>query len=241
MSDTVLVHTEAGVRTITLNRPEARNALNSELIETLATALTAANADDDVDVVVLTGSDPAFCAGLDLKELKETGRNLGLGPNAPADPWRALMEMRVPVIGAMNGSTATGGLELALACDILIASERARFADTHAKVGVVPGAGMTALLSQAVGARWAKEMSLTARFIDASQALRIGLVNHVVEHERLLPLAREIAAEIQGCNQPALRSIKQTYNEGLQMTHGDHLTFARKRFRAWASQGLSVK
>lgn len=241
MSDTVLVHTETRIRTITLNRPEARNALNSELIEALATALAAANVDDGVDVVVLTGSDPSFCAGLDLKEMKETGRNLGLGPDAPADPWRALAEMRIPVIGAMNGSTATGGLELALACDILIASENARFADTHAKVGVVPGAGMTALLSQAVGARWAKELSLTARFVDAQQALQIGLVTHVVEHERLLPFALEIAAEIQGCNQPAVRAIKQTYDEGLRMTQGDHLSFARKQFKAWASRRPSTK
>ncbi len=235
MSDLVLTQTDARVCTITLNRPEVRNALNTELIDALTAAFVAVDADDAADVVILTGSDPSFCAGLDLKELAETGRNLGLGADAPANPWRALAEIRVPVIGAINGPVATGGLELALWCDFLIASDRARFADTHAKVGVVPGAGMTALLPQAVGARWAKEMSFTARFIGAAEAYRIGLVNHVVEHDRLLPYAREIAEEVQACRQPAVRAIKQTYGEGLSTTHGEHLSLERRRFKEWTT------
>jgi enoyl-CoA hydratase len=216
MSDIpVLTEVIDRVGVVTLNRPEARNALSSEVLRLLPRAMEAFDADPGVDVVILTGADPAFCAGLDLKELGSTGRNLGPRPDElPADapqrrgPWRQLTK---PVIGAVNGVAITGGFELALGCDFLVASERARFADTHARVGVMPGWGLTVLLPQAIGVRRAREMSLTGNFMAAEEALSVGLVNHVVAHGELLPFAHRLAADIIGNDQPGVRRILATY------------------------------
>ena len=169
-NDLLLVDRADGVATVTLNRPEARNALNVELLRALPATIAELDADDEVAVVILTGADPAFCAGLDLKQLGSSGDNLsGGGQGVAATPFPD--DMVKPVIGAVNGPAVTGGLELALHCDFLIASERARFGDTHARVGVVPGWGLSVLLPQAVGVRRAKEMSLTGRFLTAQDAL----------------------------------------------------------------------
>lgn len=215
----VLVETAEGVRTITLNRPKARNALSSGLRSDLSAALAAAEADDAVDVVILTGADPAFCAGLDLKELGSTATNLGSGsaPGSGSEPALAKSEhgpfpkRTKPLIGAVNGVAITGGLELALNCDFLIASEDAYFADTHARVGVMPGWGLTVLLPQAVGVRRAREMSLTGNFMGAQEALAFGLVNRVVPHSELLKTCRALAADIVGNNQDGIRNILETY------------------------------
>src|SRR5688572_10686420 len=122
--------------------------------------------------------------------------------------------MATPVIGAINGVAITGGFEVAMACDFLVASERARFADTHARVGIMPGWGLTVLLPQAVGVRRAKELSTTGNFLDAETALAWGLVNHVVPHEELLPFARKLAADIGGVDRRAVRQMLDTYDEG---------------------------
>ena len=215
----VVVEVAERIGTVTLNRPEARNALSSEVLRQLPRAMAALDADDDVDVVILTGRDPAFCAGLDLKELGSTGGNLGAGAPAPGQdrpvdqpvrrgPWAPMAK---PVIGAVNGVAVTGGFEVALCCDFLVASERARFADTHARVGVMPGWGLTVLLPQAIGLRRAREMSLTGNFMTAEEALHFGLVNHVVAHDELLPTARRLAADIAGNDQPGVRRVLATY------------------------------
>ena len=201
----VLVDITDRIGTVTLNRPEARNALSSELLRTLREAMATVDASDDVDVIILTGADPAFCAGLDLKELGSSGGNLGAGnasvePGEPARPWATL---RKPLIGAINGVSVTGGFELALLCDFLVASERASFGDTHARVGILPGWGLSVLLPQAVGIRRAVEMSLTGNFMHAEEALAFGLVNHVVAHVDLIPTARKLAGDIVGNNADA--------------------------------------
>ena len=154
MTDLVLIATAARVRTITLNRPEARNALNIALQRELGAALIAAEADPDVDVIVLTGADPAFCAGLDLRELADGAKNLvGGADDAAVSPFAALWQAAKPIIGAINGACVTGGFELALACDFLVASEQAFFGDTHARVGVMPAGGMSVFLPATVGVR----------------------------------------------------------------------------------------
>ncbi len=188
--DLVLVDVAGGVATVTLNRPDARNALNRDLRRALPRALTELDGREDVGAIVLTGADPAFCAGLDLKELASGGDALReSGATGAGGPGRRgpFPEMETPVIGAINGVAITGGFEVALACDFLVASERARFADTHARVGIMPGWGLTVLLPAAVGVRRAKELSTTGNFLDAPTALSWGLVNHVVPHEELLP------------------------------------------------------
>jgi len=215
MSDVVMLEVSERIATVTLNRPEARNALSSEVLRLLPQRLKEAEAHPDVDVIVLTGTDPAFCAGLDLKELGSTAGNLGAtgadgSPNADGvrGPFPPLTK---PLIGAVNGVAITGGFELALNCDFLVASERAKFGDTHSRVGVMPGWGLTVLLPQAVGVRRAREMSFTGNFMGADEALHFGLVNHVVPHDDLMSFTRRIALDIIGNDQAGVRCIRTTY------------------------------
>jgi enoyl-CoA hydratase len=209
----VLLAVDERVATVTLNRPDARNALSSDVLRLLPQLLLRADADPDVDVIILTGADPAFCAGLDLKELGSPSSGLG---GAVAEPTGRgsrgpLPRLGTPLIGAINGVAITGGLELALGCDFLVASERAKFGDTHARVGVMPGWGLTVLLPQAIGVRRAREMSFTGNFLSAEEALHFGLVNHVVPHEELLAFTRRLATDISGNDRDGVRQIRATY------------------------------
>ncbi len=223
MTDVVLVAVEDRVATITLNRPSVRNAINGELGEALARAVGDAEQRADVDVMILTGADPAFCAGADLKEIA-TASSRTARRQDPDDPYRrddvGKFTFRGPfpprtklLIGAINGPAITGGFELALNCDFLVASDRARFADTHARVGIMPGWGLTVLLTEAVGLRRARELSTTGNFLSADQALAWGLVNHVVPHEDLLPFTRALALGAVHNDQPAIRRMLRTYEE----------------------------
>jgi len=200
----LLIDTTDRVRTLTLNRPQSRNALSAELRRRFFRALADAESDDTVDVLIVTGADPVFCAGLDLKELGDTTELPDISPKWPA--------MRKPVIGAINGAAVTGGLELALYCDVLIASENARFADTHARVGLLPTWGLSVRLPQKVGVGMARRMSLTGDYLSAQDALRCGLVTEVVAHDDLLPAAGRIAASIAGNNQKAVRALLDSYH-----------------------------
>ncbi len=240
MADHLPLADDGAVRTLRLHRPEARNALTAALIRDLGEALRAAEADVGVAAVVVTGTDPAFCAGLDLKELGASGANVALAGH-DADPWQVLRRMTKPVIGAINGPAVTGGLELALGCDFVVASERAVFADTHARVGAMPGGGMTPLLQQAVGLRKALEMSLTGNFVDAAEALRIGLVNEVVPHAELAGRAARLAADIAGCNPALVRKLKATYREAAATTVDEAWNVERREFRAWRLDPAEVE
>ena len=237
----VLLEVSDRIATVTLNRPGARNALSSEMLQLLPERLRAAEADDDVDVIILTGADPAFCAGLDLKELGSTGANLDGGSDAGrtrADVRGPFPKLTKPVIGAVNGVAVTGGLELALSCDFLIASDRAKFGDTHARVGVMPGWGLTVLLPQAVGVRRAREMSFTGNFMLADEALRRGLVNHVVAHDDLMRYTRRLAVDIIGNEQDGVRQIRSTYAQVAEDDDGWE-TEARDG-RAWRRSNFSA-
>ena len=219
MAEPVLVEDDGHVRVLTLHRPEARNALSGELIGALHSALVAADDDPDVRAVVLTGTDPAFCAGVDLKEAARDGEAY-FALFDTTDCIGRVAAMRTPVVGAVNGATFTGGLEIALGCDFLVASERAVFADTHARVGVLPGGGMTARLPHAVGGANARRMSLTGELVDAAGALRMGLVSEVVAHERLLPRARELAASVAELPPVTTRAVEEMYTRGWAETAG---------------------
>ncbi len=209
----VLVEDRGPVRVLTLNRPESRNALSRGLIKATYTALTEADADESVNAVVLTGADPAFCAGVDLKEAQRDGL-------AYFEEFRsqsciaATGNMRTPIIAAINGATFTGGLEMALGCDFLIASERAVFADTHARVGILPGGGMTARLPRVVGLGMARRLSMTGEVVDAARAERIGLVTEVVAHDRLVGRAVELATQIAEVPSSVMRGLKEIYTTG---------------------------
>jgi enoyl-CoA hydratase len=212
---TVLSSVDDRVATVTLNRPEARNALSAALGRGLWDAIGDAGDDPDVDVVILTGTDPAFCAGVDLKELSgETPRPTDVEPMPPRDTnglYRFFPLIDKPIIGAINGVAVTGGFEVALQCTFLVASEKARFADTHSRIGVMPGGGITVLMAQTIGVRRAIELSITGNFLSADEAFRIGLVNHVVPHDELMPLARRLAADIVSNDSVGVRRLLQNY------------------------------
>ncbi|WP_116999008.1 enoyl-CoA hydratase [Desertimonas flava] len=222
--DLVRLDISERIGTVTLNRPERRNAISSALARAVTARMNQAIESDEVDVIVLTGSGRAFCAGLDLVELSTSAHNLSPldSEDGPWTPGNGMwVETDKPVIGAINGPAVTGGLELALHCDILIAAESARFGDTHARVGVFPGGGMIALLPRAIGQRAALAMSLSGNFIDASTALRWGLVVDVVPDEELPAAARRLAADIASADQRIVRAVLATYREAADLSPTD--------------------
>ena len=240
----VLFDVSERIATVTLNRPEARNALSSEVLRLLRERMTAAETDDEVDVIILTGADPAFCAGLDLKELGSSGSNLAgsgarrsEGSESPRPPAGPFPDLTKPLIGAVNGVAITGGFELALNCDFLVASEHAKFGDTHSRVGVMPGWGLTVLLPQAIGVRRAREMSFTGNFMEADEALAFGLVNHVVPHDEVLPFTRSLARDICSNEQDGVRQIRATYSE--IATDPEHWAIEARDGRAWRKAQFS--
>lgn len=232
--ESVLLAVEGGVALVTLNRPHRRNALDTTVIRLLPEVVHEAAGRDDVRVIVLTGTDPAFCAGLDLHELGTTGGNLGL-PDAAASrwPWDA---PNTVVIGAINGPAVAGGLELALHCDFLVASERAVFADTHARVGQVPGAGLTVNLPRWIGQARAREMSFTGSFVPADMAMAWGLVNRVVPHQDLLPACMSIAAEITDNDEAAVAAIRRMYDQTETLPKSQALRWEETAARQWQAE-----
>lgn len=204
MTNVLLARPAPGVALVTLNRPEKYNAINLALIEDLGAVFAEIGGDQSLRAVVLTGAGKGFCAGVDLVALGE-------GIEFPADTIGAINSCPLPVIGAINGAAVTGGLEIALACDFRIASDRAKFADTHSRVGVVPAWRLTARLPQAVGQSWARQMSFTGDYVDAELALRIGLVNEVVAHDHLLDRCLAIASAIAETSRATLTKVRELY------------------------------
>ena len=229
----VLCEIRGPVAVVTLNRPARRNALSAVLLADLRSTVADLGADSAVRAIVLTGADPAFCAGLDLTELGQPG-----GPLASVASGPVLPLLPKPLIGAVNGAAVTGGLELALACDFLIASERASFADTHARIGIMPGWGLTVQLPAAVGLRRAREMSATGNFVDARSALEWGLVNHVVPHRELLDFTVGLAADAASSDPAAVQAIFATYREGSQVTGSEAGQVEAAAHARWHSAGI---
>lgn len=231
MSDLIIVEIADGVATVTLNRPEAMNALSKALRARLFEVMTALDADESVRAVVLTGAGTrAFTAGLDLKELGSEAGALGAANAQGADenPVKAIEVCRKPVIGAINGVAITGGFEVALACDVLIASTNARFADTHARVGIFPGWGLSQKLSRMIGISRAKELSFTGNFLDAATAAAWGLVNRVVAPEELLPAAQKLARDMASIDPAMLKAYKALIDEGYAATFGEGLAIEQR-------------
>jgi enoyl-CoA hydratase len=228
MDKTVLFEKENGVALITLNRPERRNALNQDLLANLYSCVDEVAGDIDIRAAIITGAGPGFCSGLDLKAIAT--ENLADPRGDGRDMLVVFGACKKPIIGAINGATMTGGFELALNCDFLIASEQASFADTHVKMGIHPGWGMSQLLQEVVGQRMAKQMSLTCQFISAAEALRIGLVNEVVPADRLVPRAKEIAGYIAKQNPEILMTMKDLIEHRNKATLEESLAYERRGF-----------
>jgi enoyl-CoA hydratase len=222
MMDELRVTDADGVRTITIDRPDAKNALTAAMRTELCDLLSRCERDPEVRAVVLTAVDPVFTAGVDFKEV--AGGTSTWNPydaQFALNPGRALRAMLTPVICAVNGACVSGGLEIALSSSFIVASERARFADTHARLGVVATWGLTALLPRAVGIRKAREMSITGNFVMADEALRIGLVNHVVPHHELVPFAQQLASDV--ATTPAVSEVLRLYARADGMSLADAL------------------
>jgi enoyl-CoA hydratase len=233
----LLTDYEAGVLTLTLNRPAAMNALSRQLRRELIEAFQRLTGDEETGVVILTGAGRAFCAGLDLKELGgESGTPAGVAESVgTADLIETIVACDRPVIGAINGVAVTGGFELALACDVLVASSQARFADTHARVGIMPGWGLSQKLSRLIGISRAKELSFTGNYCSAEQACAWGLVNRVVAPGELLPACRALAQDMLSCDPEVLRSYKRVIDDGFAGTFGDGLRLEKQRSRVHAT------
>jgi enoyl-CoA hydratase len=230
----VLVERRGAVAIVTFNRPEAMNALSKALRIEIAKVFSELDKDDDVRAIVLTGAGKAFTAGLDLKELGG-GASVGDAANPEAgsvtDPVTAMDGCRKPIIGAVNGVAITGGFEVALACDIIYASTNARVADTHARVGIMPGWGLSQKLSRLIGIQRAKEISLSGNFIDAKTAYEWGLVNRVFEPEALLPAAIKLAEDIATVPADKAQLYKRLIDEGFAKSYGKSRKFETKTTR----------
>jgi enoyl-CoA hydratase len=238
MSETnILVEIDAGIAVVTMNRPQAMNALSTGLRRDLAAAMRRLEADASVRVVILTGAgDRAFTAGLDLKELGQQGLGAANAETADDNPVMAIELLSKPCIGAINGVAITGGFEVALACDVLIASDRARFADTHARVGIMPGWGLSQKLSRLIGPYRARELSLTGNFLDAQTACAWGLVNRVVPADQLLAAAKALAADMATIDPVFSAGYKRLINDGYALTFGDGMALEQTRSVAANSQ-----
>ncbi|MDZ4865986.1 MAG: enoyl-CoA hydratase [Alphaproteobacteria bacterium] len=223
MSEPIIkVDIENEVALVTLNRPTAMNALSRELRTAIAETFEKLEADPAVRVVILTGAGKAFCAGLDLKELGQ-GRDSVQGTVETKDPVTSIGRFSGPIIGAINGVAITGGFELALACDVLICSSEARFADTHGRVGILPGWGLSQRLSRTIGIYRAKELSLTGNFLTAQQAADWGLANRVVAPDELIPAAKRLANDMLSLVPKALSGYKKLIDQGYAESFGDAL------------------
>lgn len=216
----VLVERDGPIAVVTLNRPDALNALSRALRAEIVRTFQTLAEDETVRAVVLTGAGRAFTAGVDLKEAGKDGFALG-ADGGEIDLNKALAAFPWPIIGAINGFAITGGFELALMCDVLLASEEAKFADTHARVGIMPGWGLSQRLSRLIGISRAKELSFSGNFLDAETAERWGLVNRVYAADELVPAARKLAHDMASCDPHLLRSYKRVIDDGFAVGFGE--------------------
>ena len=229
MPNVVLVERSEGIATVTMNRPEAMNALSFELRRALVDVFREIAGDDSVGAVVLTGAGRAFSAGVDLKELSgESGPTETLREERGTDIVGAMHSTPQPIIGAVNGFAITGGFEIALACDLLIASRDARFADTHARVGILPGWGLSQKLARLIGVGRAKEVSLTGNFLSSETAAAWGLVNRVVDRSELIATCRKLARDMMSCDPETMRGYKALIDRGFAMPFEEALAYERK-------------
>ena len=219
----LLVDRVDGVATLTLNRPDQMNALSLELREALHKELDDIRRDKSIYVVILTGAGRGFCAGLDLKEMGGE-KPTASGP-LPPDPASLLRALPQPVIGAINGVAVTGGLEISLSCDLLIGTPATRFADTHARVGLIAGWGLGARLSHVIGPLRAKEMSLTGNFLNAEKAYDWGLLNRIVSHEELIPTCQALARDMLSTVPDVMLEYYRQIDRAFDLSLGDAMRY----------------
>lgn len=229
--ETILVTREGRVGTITLNRPKALNALNSQVMAEVTTAAAEFDDDEGIGAIILTGSEKAFAAGADIKEMA----NLSFAEVFTSDffaLWGEFAATRTPTIAAVAGYALGGGCELAMMCDILIAADTAKFGQPEIKLGVLPGMGGSQRLTRAIGKAKAMDLILTGRTIDAEEAERSGLVSRVVPADKLLDEAAEVAATIAGMSRNASRMAKEAVDRAFESTLTEGLLYERRLFHS---------
>jgi len=227
----LLCEREGAVAILTLNRPKRMNALDTELRLALGRSFRELEADPSVRVAILTGAGRAFCAGMDLGELSAGAPDASGFDTSVAgqdEMSEGIASFSGPIIAAVNGFAVTGGFELALACDLIVASTHASFSDTHARVGILPGWGLSQKLPRLIGVSRAKELSLTGNALDAARAQAWGLVNRVVEPEELLPTCRALARDMASCVPEVLRGYKRLIDVGYGMSLSEALAYERR-------------
>jgi enoyl-CoA hydratase len=229
--ETLIVEQRGGVALVTFNRPHALNALNKILLDELLEVLGRFEGDDGVDVVVLTGSEKAFAAGADIKEMKDFSYMDAYLSDHTAG-WNKVTTFRKPLIAAVAGFALGGGCEVALMCDFIIAADTARFGQPEITLGVLPGMGGTQRLTRAVGKAKAMDMVLTGRMIDAAEAERIGMVARVVPAEKLLEETMAAAEKIASYSRPSVMMAKESVNRAFETTLSEGLRFERRMFHS---------
>lgn len=227
----LLIGLRDGVATLTLNRPAALNALNRALRTALVQKLAEMDGRDDVRVIVLTGAGRGFCAGLDVKELGKSGSNVGENVDG-GDLGASIAGLKTPIIAAINGPAVTGGFEITLSCDVVLAARSAWFQDTHAKIGLLPGWGLSQRLPRVIGPYRAKEISLSARKVSADEAAQLGFVTRVVPDDQLIAEAHVIARAIAQWPADHIRRIKALIDRGYMMPFGEALAFEAEEARS---------
>jgi enoyl-CoA hydratase len=231
-TETIIVETKGKVGLITLNRPKALNALNGLLVKELGAALLAFDADAAVGAIVITGSERAFAAGADIKEMQSFSyMDAYLGDFITRD-WEAILQVRKPVIAAVAGFALGGGCELAMMCDFILAADTAKFGQPEITLGVIPGSGGTQRLTRLVGKSKAMEMVLTGRMMDAAEAERAGLVSRVVPAAELVAEALKVGEKIAAMSKPSVLMGKEAVNRALETTLSEGVRFERRLFHS---------
>jgi enoyl-CoA hydratase len=229
--ETILVEKRGKVALVTLNRPQALNALNQQVGLDLISAFEAFDEDADVGAIVLTGSEKAFAAGADIKEMQNVDYATAFGKDLFAN-WEALTRIRKPIIAAVSGFALGGGCELAMLCDMIIAAENAKFGQPEIKLGVIPGMGGTQRFTRAVGKAKAMDMCLTGRMMDVHEAERSGLVARIVPTDKLIEEAVAVAATIASMSMPSVMMAKEAINRSFEVSLSEGLRFERRVFHS---------
>lgn len=237
--ETILVEREDRVGIITLNRPKALNALNTQVMNEVTSAAADFDADPGIGAIIITGSAKAFAAGADIKEMSELSFADAFGADFFA-PWSKLAAVRTPTIAAVAGHALGGGCELAMMCDVLIAADTAKFGQPEIKLGVLPGMGGSQRLTRAIGKAKAMDLILTGRTIGAEEAERSGLVSRVVPADDLLTEAKAVATTISQMSRSASRMAKEAVNRAFESTLAEGLLYERRLFHStFATQDQS--
>lgn len=243
--ETIIVEIDSHVATMTLNRPDALNALNDQLLTELADALTAAQANDKVRCIIVTGSEKAFAAGADISMMRDKSFVDAFAGDLFTPETEQIMRVRKPIIAAVSGYALGGGCELAMMCDFIIASENAKFGQPEINLGTVAGIGGTQRLTRAIGKAKAMDMNLTGRFMDAAEAERAGLVSRVVASKKLMEEANSAAQKIAEKSMISVMVVKEAVNRAFETTLREGLLFERRMFHSLfatedQSEGMSA-